>query len=133
MGLYGCTQKSVAVGIPMISTLYEHDPRAGLYTLPLLIWHPLQLLIGSALAPHLAAGVERLERHVSNGASDSQRRSFFANASIRESIRHGASVAFATPSQMSWPMTGDGAAANEEDVPVLAENYWHRVGLGQAK
>lgn len=65
-GLYGCTQKSVAVGIPMISALYQHDPRAGIFTLPLLIWHPLQLLIGAALAPHLAARVERIEEDNEN-------------------------------------------------------------------
>jgi len=61
MGLYGCTQKSVAMGVPLIHAIYEHDPKVGLYTLPLLIWHPLQLIIGSAIAPRLADGVERME------------------------------------------------------------------------
>jgi hypothetical protein len=31
----------------------------GLYTLPLLIWHPMQLVIGTFLAPKLAKFVER--------------------------------------------------------------------------
>ncbi|KAL3912494.1 MAG: hypothetical protein SGARI_001127 [Bacillariaceae sp.] len=97
-GFYGCTQKSVSVGIPMISALYEHDPNVGLYTLPLLIWHPLQLIIGCALAPHLAAGVDRLEGFNALGDDhrrDSLRRSFFASSrSMRESIRRASMVAF---------------------------------------
>jgi sodium/bile acid cotransporter 7 len=61
MGLYGCSQKSLAMGIPLINAIYEHNPKVGLYTLPLLLWHPLQLIIGSALAPHLAKSVDRVE------------------------------------------------------------------------
>ncbi|CAB9523234.1 bile acid cotransporter 7 [Seminavis robusta] len=129
MGLYGCTQKSVAVGIPMISALYEHDPHAGLYTLPLLIWHPLQLLIGSALAPELATGVERLEGYLatsSDGTRSSRRRSFFTDASVRDSFRQASSVAFTTPSQLSWPLTtseqsagGDALSSDAPITPVL--------------
>jgi sodium/bile acid cotransporter 7 len=55
MGFYGCHHKTVAMGLPLIKAIYEDDPRLGMYALPLLIWHPLQLLIGSALAPKLAA------------------------------------------------------------------------------
>ena len=96
-GFYGCTQKSVAVGIPMISAVYEHDANAGLYTLPLLIWHPLQLIIGCALAPHLARGVDRLEAYNASGedARSSLRQSFFASStSIRQSLRRASIVAF---------------------------------------
>merc|ERR1711957_807569 len=66
MGIYGCVQKSAAVGIPLIGAIYENDPTlAGLYTLPLLIWHPSQMILGSALVPHLAAGVQKVEAHLS--------------------------------------------------------------------
>jgi sodium/bile acid cotransporter 7 len=41
--------KTVAVGIPMINIIYENDPNKGLYTVPLLIWHPTQLLVGTLL------------------------------------------------------------------------------------
>lgn len=58
MGLYGCTHKTVAMGVPLINAIYEDNPLVGLYTLPLLIWHPMQLLIGSFLAPRLARFVE---------------------------------------------------------------------------
>lgn len=61
MGLYGCTHKTVAMGVPLINAIYESNPNVGLYTLPLLIWHPMQLIIGSALAPRIANFVEREE------------------------------------------------------------------------
>lgn len=74
MGLYGCTHKTVAMGVPLINAIYESNPNVGLYTLPLLIWHPMQLVIGSALAPKLSAWVEkeekRLEAETGNHAGD---------------------------------------------------------------
>ena len=100
MGLYGCTQKSVAMGIPLIGAVYENDPRAGLFTLPLLIWHPAQLLIGSALAPRLAEGVEALERHLTLVANSERRpceRRSFAIAPTSASVRRASSVAFESP------------------------------------
>ena len=59
MGLFGCTHKTVAMGVPLIGAMYENNPNVGLYTLPLLIWHPMQLVLGSALVPKLKAFVER--------------------------------------------------------------------------
>lgn len=59
MGLFGCSGKTIALGVPLINAIYENDPQRALYTLPLLIWHPLQLLIGSSLAPRLAKFVDR--------------------------------------------------------------------------
>jgi len=61
MGLFGCTQKTVAMGVPLITAIYEDNPLVGLYTLPLLIWHPMQLVIGTAVAPRVAAYVKRRE------------------------------------------------------------------------
>ncbi len=59
MGLFGCTHKTVAVGVPLIQALYQHDPLIGVYTLPILVWHPMQLFIGSWLAPYLSSFVAR--------------------------------------------------------------------------
>ena len=59
MGLFGCTFKSMSVGVPLILSIYELDPNVSLYTLPLLIWHPMTLVVGSALTPRLAAFVKR--------------------------------------------------------------------------
>ena len=54
MGVFGCVQKTVALGVPLINTIYEGSPNEGLYTLPILIWHPMQLVVGSMLVPRLA-------------------------------------------------------------------------------
>jgi sodium/bile acid cotransporter 7 len=58
MGLFGCTHKTVAIGVPLINAIYEGSPYIGVYTLPLLIWHPMQLVVGTILAPRLAKWVE---------------------------------------------------------------------------
>jgi sodium/bile acid cotransporter 7 len=55
MGLFGCVQKTVALGVPLIASVYKGDPNEGLYTLPILIWHPMQLVVGSMLVPRLKA------------------------------------------------------------------------------
>lgn len=55
------TQKTAALGIPMLTVLFSGDPRLGLYTLPLLIWHPTQMLVASLLASRFsrwAAGAD---------------------------------------------------------------------------
>jgi len=79
MGIFGCVQKSAAVGIPLIGAIYEHDPKlAGLYTLPLLIWHPSQMILGSALVPHLAEGVKKLEEYLGD-PNAKRRQSFFGS------------------------------------------------------
>lgn len=75
MGLFGCTHKTVAMGVPLINAIYESNPMVGLYTLPLLIWHPMQLVLGSGVAPYVANYVKRKEealgladaKHGSNG------------------------------------------------------------------
>jgi len=48
------TQKTVAMGIPLILVIYDHAPRTGLISIPLLCYHPLQLLIGTFLALRFA-------------------------------------------------------------------------------
>lgn len=71
MGLFGCTHKSIAMGIPLINAIYEDNPSVGFYTLPLLVWHPLQLIIGSFLAPHLRNFVKTNEEQtdIHNGTA----------------------------------------------------------------
>ena len=46
------------MGVPLITTIYDKDPNIGPYTLPLLIWYPMQLLICSFLIPPLRAFVK---------------------------------------------------------------------------
>ena len=71
MGLFGCTQKTVAVGIPLISAMYGDNPAVGLYTLPLIIWHTMQLVIGTALMARLSAFVTSEEERL--GISETSR------------------------------------------------------------
>jgi len=71
MGLFGCTHKTVAMGVPLINAIYEDNPMVGLYTLPLLIWHPMPLVLGTAVAPRIAAYVERREKEL-QGKEDGQ-------------------------------------------------------------
>ena len=52
----GCicaTQKTAAMGVPMLSVMFSADPNLALLTLPLLTYHPMQILCGSLLAPRL--------------------------------------------------------------------------------
>jgi sodium/bile acid cotransporter 7 len=64
MGLFGCTQKTIALGIPLILAIFGKSDNIGMYTLPILIWHPMQLVVGSTLVPRLqkfvATETERL-------------------------------------------------------------------------
>jgi len=58
VGLYGCCMKTAALGIPLISAIYEDHPKLGIYTLPLLVWYPSQLIICTMLAPRMANFVD---------------------------------------------------------------------------
>jgi len=58
VGLFGCSTKTAALGIPLISAIYEESPRLGIYTLPLLIWYPSQLVLGTMLALRLTRFVD---------------------------------------------------------------------------
>lgn len=104
MGLFGSTQKSVVMGIPLINALFEHSPNAALYTLPLLIWHPLQLILGSALAPRLAEMAERedesrLASDASAGLDESRRAS--------QVERRASKIALQRVSLVAWESTVD--------------------------
>lgn len=53
MGLFGCTHKTIAMGVPLISSIYNDSIHLGQYILPILIWHPMQLIVGTLLVPRL--------------------------------------------------------------------------------
>ena len=44
------SKKSIAAGVPMAQVIFSGDPRLGLILLPLLIYHPMQLIICGVLA-----------------------------------------------------------------------------------
>jgi sodium/bile acid cotransporter 7 len=49
------TQKTIALGVPLLSILYEHHPQLAWLTLPLVCYHPLQLVISGVLAARFRA------------------------------------------------------------------------------
>ena len=56
--LFCGTQKTVAMGIPLMSTIFEDNDNLGIYVVPLLIYHPLQLIVGSLMTSKLAVWAE---------------------------------------------------------------------------
>ena len=45
------TQKTLALGLPLLKVVFANRPDLGLMCTPLLIQHPLQLFVGSVLSP----------------------------------------------------------------------------------
>jgi solute carrier family 10 (sodium/bile acid cotransporter), member 7 len=64
MGLFACTHKTIAMGVPLIQTIFQGRPHIGLVTLPLLIWYTMALIIGIFLTTRLAEWVEQEERRI---------------------------------------------------------------------
>jgi len=56
--LFGGTHKTLSMGIPLLSAMFEGDQRLGLFTLPILVWHPVQLILGSMVTPRLKEWAE---------------------------------------------------------------------------
>jgi sodium/bile acid cotransporter 7 len=73
-GLFVCTHKTVALGIPLINSMYSDAAPAlvGMYTLPLLVWHPMQLLLGTAVAPRVAEWVDGREKAGPSSSSSAE-------------------------------------------------------------
>jgi len=57
-GLFCCTQKTVALGIPLINAMFEDSQFLGIYSLPLITWYISQFLIGSFLSLRLRKFIE---------------------------------------------------------------------------
>ena len=56
------SQKTLAFGLPLIKALFGESPDLVWFCLPVLVYHPLQTLFGSALVPKLRAFVEQAEK-----------------------------------------------------------------------
>lgn len=65
-GLFACHHKTVALGVPLINSMYGHDPNVALYTLPILVWHPMQLVVGSFLVPTLSSFIQTERQRLTN-------------------------------------------------------------------
>lgn len=42
--------------------MYDHHPNVALYTLPILVWHPMQLVLGSFLVPTLSSYIQEVRK-----------------------------------------------------------------------
>ncbi|MBA2481532.1 MAG: bile acid:sodium symporter [Planctomycetes bacterium] len=63
------TQKTAALGVPMLSIIFAGDPMLPLLTLPLLMYHFVQLLVATAVGPSLKRWVEAVARPQSPACS----------------------------------------------------------------
>ena len=59
--LYSSTQKTLALGLPLLQIVFRDRADLAVLCTPLLIQHPLQLLVGSLLTARLASLVARDE------------------------------------------------------------------------
>ena len=64
--------KTVALGIPIIQAVYEHNPAAGLLSLPLIIYHAMQILVGSLITAPLKRWVSKRARERARVAAISE-------------------------------------------------------------
>ena len=62
------SQKSLANGAPIANVLFSASPALGVILLPLMLYHPLQLIAGSALARRYAARAPGPRRPVAETA-----------------------------------------------------------------
>jgi sodium/bile acid cotransporter 7 len=82
MGLFGCTHKTIALGVPLISSLYGKSDLVGTYTLPLLIWYPMQIILGSLL-------LKRLQNYI---ATETERVALLEESKDHEALPEEAKV-----------------------------------------
>ena len=60
-GLFLSVSKTMPMGIPLINALYKDHPNLALFTLPLLLWYPLTIVMGILIAPRVSEYVQREE------------------------------------------------------------------------
>ncbi|XP_014666476.1 PREDICTED: sodium/bile acid cotransporter 7-like isoform X2 [Priapulus caudatus] len=63
--MFCATHKSLTLGIPMLKIIYHGDPHLSLISLPLLIYHPTQILLGSSLVPSIRKWMLRAQHRKS--------------------------------------------------------------------
>ena len=52
------SHKTLAFGLPLISTIFEGSPNLAAYSAPIMIMHPTQLILGSMLVPKFRTFIE---------------------------------------------------------------------------
>lgn len=51
--MFCCTHKSLTLGIPIIRIIFADYPGISLISIPLLVYHPTQILLGGTLVPYV--------------------------------------------------------------------------------
>mmetsp|Transcript_26307 Transcript_26307/g.36670 ORF Transcript_26307/g.36670 Transcript_26307/m.36670 type:complete len:394 (-) Transcript_26307:363-1544(-) len=51
--MFCAVHKSLTLGMPICGIVFEGDPKLAIITIPLLVYHPMQILLGSLLVPSL--------------------------------------------------------------------------------
>lgn len=60
-GLFLSISKTMPMGIPLINALYKDHPNLALFTLPILVWYPLTIVMGILIAPRVSQYVQKEE------------------------------------------------------------------------
>ncbi|OWF55572.1 Sodium/bile acid cotransporter 7 [Mizuhopecten yessoensis] len=61
--MFCATHKSVTLGIPIIKIIFSGDPSMSVIAIPLLVYHPSQILLGSLIVPFLRGWLFTQYRH----------------------------------------------------------------------
>jgi sodium/bile acid cotransporter 7 len=67
--VFCASKKSLAAGVPMAALIFGANPGLGLILLPIMIYHPLQLIVCSVMAEHYAHSQRVLQTAVPAGAT----------------------------------------------------------------
>lgn len=71
-GTFIAVQKTIALGVPLITSIYGSNPNLATYTLPILVWHPMQLVVGSLVVPKMIRFLERENDRLGHKNSDDE-------------------------------------------------------------
>lgn len=65
--MFCSTHKSLTLGMPILKIIYALDPILPFISIPLLIYHPTQILLGSVLVPFLKSWLVKEENRMLDG------------------------------------------------------------------
>ena len=79
---FTCSHKSLTLGMPILMALYGTKSNFILYSLPLLVYHPMQIILGSILfGPIFKAYINKEVIHASTGGDGLQLKSMSSSVS----------------------------------------------------
>ncbi|CAB9497910.1 bile acid cotransporter 7 [Seminavis robusta] len=115
-GLFGCSFKSVAIGVPLISSIYENSPLLALYILPIIVWYPTQQILGPILIPQLSAYVDRHNTRLGISKDDEPNQDESADISLKHGKGPTISEESERTTEKTAPDFADDSSCNEDDI-----------------